>query len=75
MLAKADQAIVVVCEETKRSESMEGKLQKLIDDGGLVARQVLLPVTVLPRLDTERLPLVKLTDAKFIDSIMSSHRV
>ncbi|KAG9311059.1 hypothetical protein JVU11DRAFT_8963 [Chiua virens] len=68
MLSKADQAIVVVGEDQTRSKTMEAALLDAIDNGGLRARQVLLPSNVLPRLDTTRLPLVDITDSEFIES-------
>jgi uracil phosphoribosyltransferase/phosphoserine phosphatase/adenylate kinase len=70
MLSKADQAIVVVGEEQTRSKTMEAALLNAIDNGGLLARQTLLPSNASPRLDTTRLPLLQLTDPQFIDSII-----
>ncbi|PQE33783.1 uracil phosphoribosyltransferase protein [Rutstroemia sp. NJR-2017a WRK4] len=69
MLRKADQAIVVVGDEKTRSGTMELDLFNVIRDGGLRARQVVLPSDSLPRLDTKMLPLICLTDQEFVDSI------
>jgi uracil phosphoribosyltransferase/adenylate kinase/phosphoserine phosphatase len=69
MLGKADQAIVVVGEERTRSKTMDTALMNAIDNGGLQARQALLPSTVSPRLDTTKLPLAQLTEHGFIDSV------
>lgn len=68
MLKVADQAVVVVGDEKIRSRSMEQKLSDAVRDG-LKARQVLLPDTSKPRLDTTRLPLLKLTTPAFVDEI------
>jgi uracil phosphoribosyltransferase len=69
MLSIADKAIVVVGDENTRSKSMELDLFNLIRDGGLKARQALLPESCKPRLNTNILPLVSLTDPNFIDVI------
>ncbi|KAG9311066.1 uracil phosphoribosyltransferase-domain-containing protein [Chiua virens] len=74
MLSKADKAIVVVGEDQTRSKTMEAALLDAIDNGGLRARQVLLPSNVLPRLDTTRLPLVDITDPEFIESVFRRPR-
>jgi uracil phosphoribosyltransferase/phosphoserine phosphatase/adenylate kinase len=58
MLEKADHAIVIVGEESRRSRSMESKLEKAITHRGLKARQILFPNTVKPRLDEKTLPVV-----------------
>lgn len=73
MLSKADQAIVVVGDEKTRSKTMEMNLFNLIRDGSLRARQVVLPSDSLPRLNTDALPLVSLTDQGFVDSILRHH--
>jgi uracil phosphoribosyltransferase len=70
MLSKADQAIVVVGEEQTRSKTMDAALLNAIDNGGLPARQALLPSNASPRLDTTKLPLIQLTDPELIDSII-----
>ncbi|KAI9746656.1 MAG: hypothetical protein M1818_000370 [Claussenomyces sp. TS43310] len=70
MLSKADQAIVVVGDEQTRSKTMEVDLFNLIRDGSLRARQVVLPSDSLPRLNTNALPLVQLTDQYFVESIL-----
>ncbi|KAF8161695.1 uracil phosphoribosyltransferase [Crassisporium funariophilum] len=69
MLARADEAIVVVGAEESRSRSMESALMKAIDHEGLRARQVLLGETTQPRLDTSRLPVIQLQDQDFLYSI------
>lgn len=71
MLKLADQAVVVVGDEKTRSKSMEQKLSDAVRDG-LEARQVLLPDTTSPRLDTSRLPLIKLTTPAFVDEIFGA---
>lgn len=70
MLKQANQAIVVVGHEYNRSKTMEAQLLEAIDGQGLRARQVVLPSTASPRLNTTKLPLVTLTDTEFIDSIL-----
>lgn len=75
MLKKADQAIVVVGDKETRSRSMDAALQDAISTGGLRARQALFPSDVPARLDTTTLPLVRLTDKDFIDSVFSQRRI
>jgi uracil phosphoribosyltransferase/phosphoserine phosphatase len=70
MLVQADQSIVVVIEEQARSKTMDEALLQAIDNNGLSARQALLPSTASPRLDTTKLPIVRLTDLKFVASIV-----
>ncbi|KAK6508754.1 hypothetical protein TWF506_010831 [Arthrobotrys conoides] len=70
MLHQADEAIVVVGEEKTRSKIMETALLDAIENGGLLARQILLPGTVSARLNTTILPTFRLTDPEFIDSII-----
>lgn len=70
MLNEADQAIVIVGEEHTRSKTMEAALLHAIDNGGLRARQALLPSTASPRLDTVRLPVIELTKPESIGSII-----
>lgn len=70
MMKKADQAIVVVGEEHTRRDHMETALEDAISNHGLKARQALLPSNVSPRVDTTRLPVVKLDDPKFVNSIL-----
>ncbi|RYP65667.1 hypothetical protein DL769_006246 [Monosporascus sp. CRB-8-3] len=71
MLSRADQAIVVVCEEHLRSKTMESALQNAIGSECLRARQVLLPRTVPPRLSTTELPSIPL-DQDFVKTIVHS---
>lgn len=70
MLSKADQAIVVVGDEKTRSKTMDLDLFNVIRDGGLRAHQVVLPSSSLPRLDTNILPLLSITNQEFVDSIL-----
>ncbi|KAF5565585.1 PRTase [Fusarium napiforme] len=70
MLWEADQAIVVVGEKDKRSKTMDEELDKVIRDDHLRARQVLLPSTSSPRLDTSTLPVARI-DVDFFDSIIN----
>ncbi|CZT52256.1 related to 2-3-cyclic-nucleotide 3-phosphodiesterase [Rhynchosporium secalis] len=70
MLSTADQAIVVVGDEKTRSRTMDLGLFNVIRDGGLQARQVVLPSDATPRLDTNMLPLVSLVDPDFVHSIL-----
>ncbi|KAL8936979.1 MAG: hypothetical protein Q9216_004656 [Gyalolechia sp. 2 TL-2023] len=74
MLKQADQAIVVVGEEHTRSNSMERALAKAIDNDGLRARQLLLPGTAKPRLDTGRLPVVQLTGDNIFGAILRNRK-
>ncbi|ESZ91850.1 uracil phosphoribosyltransferase [Sclerotinia borealis F-4128] len=69
MLKAANKAIVVVGEVHKRSKKVEAELLKAIDNDGLRASQVMLPENESPRLNTEKLPLIKLTDQKFLEAI------
>lgn len=67
MLARADEAVVVVGHEQTRSKSMDVALSEAISSGILLhARQCLLPRTVSPRLNTTRLPLVDITCTAFL---------
>jgi uracil phosphoribosyltransferase len=70
MLCEADEAIVVVGEEQLRSKTMDKALMIALDSGRLRARQALLPRGGSLRLDTTRLPLVDITDRKFIESVL-----
>lgn len=65
MLKQADQAVVVVCDEKKRSKSMDEELTLAITEQGLYARQMLVPPTVSPRLDGSLLPVVHPADISF----------
>lgn len=73
MLKAANKAIVVVGEVGKRSKEMEAELLNAIDNDGLHASQLIISHNVLPRLDTQKLPLIKLTDQKFLELIFSRH--
>ena len=70
MLSTADQAIVVVGDEKTRSRTMDLGLFNVIRDGGLQARQVVLPSDSMPRLNTNMLPLISVADPDFVDSIL-----
>ncbi|KAK4234175.1 uracil phosphoribosyltransferase-domain-containing protein [Achaetomium macrosporum] len=70
MMREAHQAVVVVGEEHGRSKTMDERLRQAIDQGGLRARQVLLPSSAPPRLDPGRLPVVHLADAELLASIV-----
>ncbi|KAK2791647.1 hypothetical protein FQN51_002147 [Onygenales sp. PD_10] len=71
MLTKADEAIVMVGKEDVRSKSMDHALRNAIETRGLRAHQVVLPSSSSPRLTPDKLPLVQLTDHKFINPIFS----
>ncbi|XMA20293.1 hypothetical protein WAI453_013084 [Rhynchosporium graminicola] len=70
MLGTADQAIVVVGDEKTRSRTMDLGLFNVIRDGGLQARQVVLPSDAMPRLDTNMLPLISMADPDFVYSML-----
>ncbi|KAF2183747.1 hypothetical protein K469DRAFT_582257 [Zopfia rhizophila CBS 207.26] len=70
MLAKADQAIVVVGEEQTRSKAIDAPLMNAIDNNGLRAHQTLLPSNASPLGDTTKLPLIQLTEHAFVDSVL-----
>lgn len=72
MLARADEAIVVVGHEQSRSQSMDAVLSEAISSGVFHARQCLLPRTVSPRLDTARLPIVDITSTAFLEHIFGT---
>ncbi|KAL6409771.1 hypothetical protein AUP68_06166 [Ilyonectria robusta] len=74
MLKEADQAIVVVGDKRTRSSSMDAALSKAIQDEAFQARQVLLPNWAPPRLDEDKLPLIRLDDQQFIGSMMHRRR-
>jgi phosphoserine phosphatase len=71
MLKKANQAIIVVGEESARSKTMDTALLNAIDSEGFKARQVVLPNSAKPRLETAKLPLIQLSDQDLIDSIFA----
>ncbi|KAJ6186686.1 hypothetical protein N7519_007987 [Penicillium mononematosum] len=74
MLKAADQAIVVTGEEKTRSKSMEKKLAEAIGKNGFHPRQAVLPAYASPRIDTPRLPLVRLTDQDFLASVFARYK-
>lgn len=69
MLKAANNAIVVVGEVHNRSKTMEAALLNAIDKDGLRTFQVMLPENTSPRLDIQKLPIIKLTDQKFLHSM------
>ncbi|CAD6568849.1 MAG: hypothetical protein ASARMPRED_002077 [Alectoria sarmentosa] len=69
MLRKADRAIVVVGEKQTRSKTMDAALTNAIDNG-LRAHQAVLPSNALLRLDTNKLPTIKLTEPEFVKSLL-----
>ena len=70
MLRKANQAVIVVGEKHTRSATMDEALTEAINSHGLRAKQVLLPSNASPRLDTAKVPLVKLTEPEFFKSLL-----
>ncbi|RSL79300.1 hypothetical protein CEP52_017539 [Fusarium oligoseptatum] len=70
MLKEADQAIVVVGDKRTRSSSMDEALHDAIHVENFRARQVLLPSQSPPRLDEKKLPLVRLDNEEFVESIV-----
>ena len=70
MLNQAHQALVVVGEEEARSKTMDAALAKAIEEEGLSAQQILLPSSVAPRLDTDRLPITQLSEPAFTGSLL-----
>ena len=70
MLRKADHGIIVVGEEQTRSKTMDAALTNAIDYNDLQARQVLLPSNSSPRLDTTRLPIIKLIEPKLVECLL-----
>ncbi|KAJ5193506.1 hypothetical protein N7449_009648 [Penicillium cf. viridicatum] len=74
MLKAANEAIVVTGEETTRSKSMEKRLAEAVGKNGFQPRQAVLPQHATPRLDTPRLPSVRLTDRHFIDSVLARYK-
>jgi uracil phosphoribosyltransferase/phosphoserine phosphatase/adenylate kinase len=70
MLKTADEAVVVVGDELTRSKTMDVALLKTIDDGGLRARQVMLPPTVSPRLDIHKLTIAVMNGIDFISDLL-----
>ncbi|KAI3324908.1 uracil phosphoribosyltransferase-domain-containing protein [Xylariaceae sp. AK1471] len=70
MLNAADQAIVVVGQESARSKSMDVALLKAMKHDGLRASQVLLPSHALPRLSITDLPLIQINEPNFINSVL-----
>ncbi|PYI23967.1 hypothetical protein BO99DRAFT_457816 [Aspergillus violaceofuscus CBS 115571] len=68
MLRNAAQAFVIVSEQTNRSTTMDGALMAAIDGSDqFLPKQVLLPATSSPRLDTKVLPITTLDSQMFLD--------
>jgi uracil phosphoribosyltransferase/phosphoserine phosphatase len=74
MLRKAHKAIVVVGDESTRSKSMDRALLEAIENDGLQACQAVLPNGASPRLDTTKLPLIRLTDPELINPLFRGGR-
>ncbi|MCJ1404901.1 hypothetical protein MMC11_008127 [Xylographa trunciseda] len=72
MLRKADRAFIVVGQEETRSKTMDAALADTIDYEGLQAHQVLLPSYASPRLDITKLPIIKLTESEFVNSLLGN---
>ncbi|MCJ1288711.1 hypothetical protein MMC34_000240 [Xylographa carneopallida] len=70
MLMKADRAIIVVGEDQNRSKTMDAALADAIDSQGFRACQTLFPSSVSPRLDSTKLPIVKLVEPEFVTSLL-----
>ena len=70
MLSSANRAIVVVGGEHTRSKAMDAALTKAIDHNGLQACQALLSSNASPRLNVTKLPIIKLTDSEFVESLL-----
>ncbi|KAF2010838.1 hypothetical protein BU24DRAFT_444083 [Aaosphaeria arxii CBS 175.79] len=72
MLRTADRAVVVSGDEGSRSKSMDAALQDAIENHKLSAHQALLPSYASPRLSTDKLPLIELTDGDFIAAVFGT---
>jgi uracil phosphoribosyltransferase/phosphoserine phosphatase/adenylate kinase len=69
MLQAANQAIVVTGDKAMRSASMDEALTRSIGKAEFRPRQALLPSNASARLDESRMPLVRLTDQFFVESV------
>ncbi|KAL3463280.1 uracil phosphoribosyltransferase-domain-containing protein [Aspergillus heterothallicus] len=69
MLSAADEALIVVGEETTRSKSMDEALALAISTNE--ARQILLPndSSTTPRLTPAQLPIIDITSAEFLNEV------
>lgn len=74
MLKAANEAIIVTGEEITGSQSMEEELAEAIGKNGFQPRQAALPQHATPRLDSTQLPSVRLTDPRFIDSVLAIYK-
>jgi uracil phosphoribosyltransferase/phosphoserine phosphatase/adenylate kinase len=73
MLRQADQAVVVVGDERTRSQSMEGSLiDAIIEDESFRVRQTVLSLNASPLLDSEKMPLVDLTQREFVAQLLTT---
>ncbi|KAK3905400.1 uracil phosphoribosyltransferase-domain-containing protein [Staphylotrichum tortipilum] len=70
MMHEAHQAVVVAGEAGSRRRTMDGALATAIAGSGLRARQWLAPSDAPARLNTGRLPLVRLGDAEFVNEVL-----
>ncbi|KAI1322999.1 uracil phosphoribosyltransferase-domain-containing protein [Xylariaceae sp. FL0255] len=69
MLSAADEAIMVVGPEETRSKSMDEHLNRAISSDNFEAMQALLPRNAPPRLDSDRLPIVRIDEELFVVSV------
>lgn len=69
MLSRADRAVVVVGHEMNRSKRMDLELGLAINDGLLKAEQAVLSPGASPRLNTQILPTVLLTEPRFLNDV------
>jgi hypothetical protein len=72
MMIAADEAVVVVGEQDRRSKTMDAQLLAAIEDGP-EARQALLPKNCPVRLDIGRLPAIDFSDEDTVNEILK-HR-
>lgn len=72
MLRQADQAIVVVGDESIRSKTMEAALKEAIETEAFEVKQLVLPASVSPRLTPELLPLADGDISNFVEVVVPS---
>ncbi|KAF6810076.1 ankyrin repeat protein, partial [Colletotrichum plurivorum] len=75
MFKLADEAVVVVGVERFRSKCMNAALLTAVGEEGLRARQGPVPNTVRPHLSLDKLPLVDVSNQRFIDSVARRRRL
>ncbi len=68
--AACDQEFETLCEKVALAVTMDTALENAIDYDGLQAHQVLLPSKASPRLETTKLPIVKLADPELVNSLL-----